>query len=69
MKTVEASHAMSIGRVDDEQLYYLMSRGLTLPQVTALISSGYLMPVADVIEKEEIRSVLREELERKLSAL
>ena len=66
---VEASHAMSIGRVDDEQLYYLMSRGLTLPQVTALISSGYLMPVADVIEKEEIRSVLREELERKLSAL
>ena len=24
---VEASHAMSIGRVDDEQLYYLMSRG------------------------------------------
>lgn len=66
---VEASHAMSIGRVDDEQLYYLMSRGLTLPQVTALISSGYLMPVADVIEKEEVRSVLREELERKLSAL
>jgi Fe-S cluster assembly protein SufD len=66
---VEASHAMSIGRVDDEQLYYLMSRGLTLPQVTALISSGYLMPVADVIENEEVRSVLREELERKLSAL
>jgi len=66
---VEASHAMSIGRVDDEQLYYLMSRGLTLQQVTALISSGYLMPVADVIPDESVRSVLREELERKLSAL
>ena len=66
---VEASHAMSIGRVDDEQLYYLMSRGLTLPQVTALISSGYLMPVADVISNEEVRTALREELERKLSLL
>ena len=66
---MEASHALSIGRVDDEQLYYLMSRGLTLQQVTALISSGYLMPVADVIPDESVRSVLREELERKLSAL
>ena len=66
---VEASHAMSIGRVDDEQLYYLMSRGLTMAQVTALISSGYLMPVADVIDNEEVRNALREELERKLSAI
>ncbi len=66
---VEASHAMSIGRVDDEQLYYMMSRGLTLSQVTALLSSGYLMPVADVIDNEAVRAVLREELERKLSAL
>ncbi|MBQ9328309.1 MAG: SufD family Fe-S cluster assembly protein [Solobacterium sp.] len=66
---VEASHAMSIGRVDDEQLYYLMSRGLTMPQCTALISAGYLLPVADVIDNEEVRNVLKAELERKLSAL
>lgn len=66
---VEASHAMSIGRVDDEQLYYMMSRGLTLAQVTALLSAGYLLPVTDVIENEDVRSVLRSELERKLSEL
>ena len=66
---VEASHAMSIGRVDDEQLYYMMSRGLSLSQCTALLSAGYLMPVADVIDNEEVRNALRNELERKLSAL
>ena len=66
---VEASHAMSIGRVDDEQLYYMMSRGLSLPQCTALLSAGYLLPVTDVIDNEEVRSALRSELERKLSAL
>ena len=66
---VEASHAMSIGRVDDEQLYYMMSRGLSLAQCTALLSAGYLMPVADVIENEDVRNALRAELERKLSAL
>lgn len=66
---VEASHAMSIGRVDDEQLYYMMSRGLTMPQVSALLSAGYLMPVCDVIENEDVRGVLRSELERKLGDL
>ena len=66
---VEASHAMSIGRVDDEQLYYMMSRGLTMKQCTALISAGYLMPVADVLENEEIRTALRSELERKIESL
>ncbi|MBR2677491.1 MAG: SufD family Fe-S cluster assembly protein [Solobacterium sp.] len=66
---VEASHAMSIGRVDDEQLYYMMSRGLTLQQCTALLSAGYLLPVADVIEDPQVQSLLRAELERKLSEL
>jgi Fe-S cluster assembly protein SufD len=66
---VEASHAMSIGRVDDEQLYYLMSRGLTMQQCTALISTGYLMPVTEVLANEELRTALQKELERKIEAL
>ena len=66
---VEASHAMSIGRVDDEQLYYMMSRGLTMKQCTALISAGYLMPVADILENEDLRNALRNELERKIASL
>ena len=66
---VEASHAMSIGSVDDEQLYYMMSRGLTVSQCTSLLSAGYLLPVVDVIDNEEVSNALRSELERKLSAL
>ena len=66
---VEASHAMSIGRVDDEQLYYLMSRGLTMKQCTALISAGYLLPVTEVIRNEELRTTLAQELERKIESL
>lgn len=66
---VQASHAMSMGRVDDDQLYYLMSRGLTMQQCTSLISTGYLMPIADVIDQEELRNTLRKELEGKISSL
>ncbi|MBR2809742.1 MAG: SufD family Fe-S cluster assembly protein [Solobacterium sp.] len=64
---VKASHAMSIGRVDEDQLYYMMSRGLSADACASLISTGYLMPVCDVIDNPELKEQLRAELERKLA--
>ncbi len=66
---VQASHAMSIGRMDEDQLYYMMSRGLSIEQCTTLVSTGYLMPVTEVIANEELKEKLRQELERKISEL
>ena len=63
---VEASHAMSIGRVDEDQLYYMMSRGLDMKECTMLISLGYLLPIVDVISDTDMRLALRNELERKI---
>lgn len=66
---VQASHAMSMGRMDDEQLYYLMSRGLSEQQCISLLSSGYLMPITKVIDNEELEAKLKDELERKLNTI
>ncbi len=66
---VKASHATSVGRVDEDQLYYLQSRGLTPKQCTALISTGYLLPVTEVIHDEELKNVLKKELEEKINKL
>ncbi len=66
---VEASHATSVGRVNEEQLYYMQSRGLTTRQCTALISAGYLLPVAEVIDDEKLKQTLKEELEGKIEEL
>ena len=66
---VMASHAMSIGRVDEDQLYYLMSRGLSVKQCTSLISTGYLMPITETLNNDELKDKLKEEMERKLEEL
>lgn len=66
---VQASHAMSIGRMDDDQLYYMMSRGLTPQMCTQLISTGYLMPITEVIDNEELKEKLAAEMERKIGEL
>lgn len=43
---VLASHAAVVGRLNDEHLFYLKSRGLTEEEAKALIVSGYLKPIA-----------------------
>lgn len=62
---VKASHAMTVGQPDADQLYYLESRGLSRMQSMSLLSIGYFMPVISLAGSEEVRQKLREELERK----
>jgi Fe-S cluster assembly protein SufD len=48
---VGAGHASATGRFDDEQLFYLQSRGITADQARRLIVRGFF---ADVIERIEV---------------
>ena len=66
---VQASHAMSIGHADPEQLYYMQSRGLSRAQCVGLLASGYLMPIADTIADDTLAKLLHEEMERTVSTL
>ena len=49
---VHCSHAAAVGKVDNEQLYYLMSRGISRPQAVAMIVEGFLVEVGDIIADE-----------------
>jgi Fe-S cluster assembly protein SufD len=51
---VEASHGAAIGKIDEEQLYYLMSRGLTHKNAQRLIISGFLSPVISLMSTQEL---------------
>jgi Fe-S cluster assembly protein SufD len=51
---VEASHGAAIGKIDEEQLYYLMSRGLTLKNAERLIINGFLSPVLELLKTDEL---------------
>lgn len=63
---VQASHACSIGTIDEIQLYYLQSRGLTKQAALGLITVGYLMPVAYLIEDEMLQAELSAQIEKKV---
>lgn len=64
---VAASHAASIGKPNEEEIFYLQSRGLTYNEALNLISIGYLMPVSQVIKDEKINELLSQEIEKKVN--
>ncbi|HPG43570.1 MAG TPA: SufD family Fe-S cluster assembly protein [Acholeplasmataceae bacterium] len=52
---VKAGHGATIGKIEENQLYYLMSRGLTQRESEKLIINGFLKPVMDEIDDEPLR--------------
>lgn len=63
---VKASHALSVGQPDAEQLYYLNSRGLTMRQAIGLLSVGYFKPILELIEDEQLKAKIEQETEERV---
>jgi len=63
---VQAGHAASVGRVDPIQIFYLMSRGLSLREAERLVIFGFVSPVLDTIPFESLREQITHVIERKL---
>ncbi len=49
---VKASHANSIGRISQDQLYYLNSRGINKSDAAKLIIMGYFNPVLNTFDDD-----------------
>lgn len=56
---VRCTHGVTIGTVDDEQLYYLANRGIGRREATALIVEGYIADVLDKIPDATVRNRLQ----------
>jgi len=63
---VRCTHGATIGHVDEEQMYYLMARGLPAKTAQRLIVEGFFAPVLDRIPLEGVRERLRGEIETKI---
>jgi Fe-S cluster assembly protein SufD len=63
---VRCTHGATVGRVDREQLFYLMARGLPRPEAERLIVRGFFQDVLDRIELEPVREAVTSALERRI---
>jgi Fe-S cluster assembly protein SufD len=63
---VRCTHGATVGRVDREQLFYLMARGLPRPEAERLIVRGFFQDVLDRIELEPVRDAVTAALEARI---
>jgi Fe-S cluster assembly protein SufD len=63
---VRCTHGATVSRVDSDQLFYAMARGLTRADAERLILRGFFQNVLDRIELEPVREALAEALEARI---
>lgn len=63
---VACSHAATFGTLEEEPVYYLMSRGITRPQAQLMIIEGFFDELLQRIPFDRVRRRLMDEIEAKI---
>jgi Fe-S cluster assembly protein SufD len=63
---VRCTHGATLGKVNREELFYLMARGLSRAEAERLIVRGFFQDVLDRIELEPVREALGAALEARI---
>jgi len=64
---VGAGHASTTGRFDDEQLFYLSSRGIPAEVARRLVIRGFFAEIVSKIKNEEIENRLMDRIDSELA--
>jgi Fe-S cluster assembly protein SufB/Fe-S cluster assembly protein SufD len=66
---VKATHSASVAQINDEELFYLMSRGLSEDSAKKLIIIGFFEPLIERIPVLEIAKRIRRIIDLKWSGI
>lgn len=64
---VEGEHAASAGRIDEEKLFYLRSRGFDEKEAKRIFIEASFSPIIDQIPLENLREEIKEDIKRRLN--
>ena len=59
-------HGATVGPVDDDGLFYLMSRGLDKRSALKMLVAGFMAPIIDTLRDNTLRDSIREDIDSKL---
>jgi Fe-S cluster assembly protein SufD len=65
---VRCSHAATVGQLDQEEIFYLQSRGISRTEAMRLVIFGFFGEVLDQLELEDVKRELVTAIESKLYA-
>ena len=63
---VRCTHGVTVGKIDPDQIFYLLSRGIAYPDAERLIVEGFFEPILQRIPFEGVRTRFRNEIIEKM---
>jgi Fe-S cluster assembly protein SufD len=63
---VRCTHGATVGQLEEEPIFYLMSRGLPRPEAERMVIDGFFTPIMDRIPFERVRERFRKMIDAKL---
>lgn len=63
---VKCSHGATVGRIDDEQLFYLRSRGISLSDARKMIIHAFAAELTESLENSVIKSLVLDRINQRL---
>ena len=63
---VKAGHASTSGQIDEEQLFYMLSRGIRRDEAIHMIVTGFFEPVIERLPLEDLRERAAAAIEAKI---
>ena len=64
---VRCSHAATVGQLDEEEIFYLLSRGVPKGEAVRLVVFGFFAEVLEQLPLEDVRAELLRYVERRLA--
>jgi len=64
---VRCSHGATVGQLEEEPVYYLMSRGLPRKQAERLVVNGFFAPIIDRVPYEGVRTRFEQAIDEKMN--
>lgn len=65
---VQVGHGATAGKLDEDQVFYLMTRGLNRQQATETLVRGFFEPVLSRVPLDSVRERVERTIEGKMRA-
>ena len=59
----KCSHGATTSRIDEDELFYLLSRGISKKSAEKLLSLGFLEEIIEKVDHDELANKIREKIE------
>ena len=66
---VRGTHGATVGSINEDELFYLESRGMDRDQAVSLLSHGFVEDVLTTVPDEELQEQLRDILDGYFNAI